>query len=159
MAHFIGILTGMTWQWSLRVTPPEKDTADDWLAGDESNSAILVVDDNMVMVKLVIQTLAPCGLTCHWAKTADEARQILKAYPIDLLISDIREGFLDGVGLGSWARQQDRYRSLPIVFFTACNDRDTIQAAASLGNVDYVLKPLRPAAFCERVLKRLEVCG
>ena len=137
--------------------PPQNDTADAWLARDESQPSILVVDDNMVMVKLMIQTLAPYELTCHWAKTVAEARQILQAYPIHMLITDIRDGFLDGVGLAQWAREQESYADLPIVFFTACNDRHTIQSAASIGNVDYVLKPLRPAAFCERVLRRLEV--
>ena len=137
---------------------PEKDPADEWLDGDGAQRSVLVVDDNMVMVKLMVQTLTPHGLKCHWAKTVEEAKQIFNVYPIDLLISDIRTGFLDGVGLARWARARTESPDLPVVFFTSCNDRPTIQAAASLGNVDYVLKPLRPLAFSERVLRRLELC-
>ncbi|MCA8961088.1 MAG: response regulator [Planctomycetes bacterium] len=132
--------------------------AEDWPDRD-SPTSVLVVDDNLVMVKLLIQTLAPHGLTCHWAKTVDEAQHILNAYDIRIVISDIRQGFLDGVGLGRWIRNHPRTMDLPIVFFTSCSDRSTIQAAAALGNVDYVLKPLRPAAFSERILKRLAIAG
>lgn len=127
--------------------------SDYWLHDDREQPGVLLVDDNMVVVKLVIQTLAPYNLRCHWARSTAEARQILQVFPIDLVIADIRLPFMNGIELARWIREQPGISEIPVLFFTSAADRQTIQTAAAVRDVDYVLKPLRPRVFCERVLR------
>lgn len=127
-----------------------------WLNDDRDQPGVLLVDDNMVVVKLVIQTLTPYSLRCHWARTTEEARQILQVFPVDLVISDIRLPFMNGIELAQWIRKQPGISDIPVLFFTSSSDRSTIQSAASVRDVDYLLKPLRPRVFCERVLKLIK---
>ena len=127
----------------------------DWLAEESDAPAVLMVDDNLVMVKQVIQVLSPHGLNCHWARSSDEAKRILKLNRVDLVIADIRLPSMNGIELARWLRVQTGYQDLPVLFFTAASDRPTIEAATRIANVDYLLRPLRPAQFCERVLKHI----
>ena len=40
---------------------------------DTDAPTVLVVDDNLVVVKLVIQTLSPYRMQCHWARSVRRA--------------------------------------------------------------------------------------
>ncbi|MFN0060020.1 MAG: response regulator [Planctomycetota bacterium] len=127
----------------------------EWLPEESETPAVLVVDDNLVMVKQVIQVLTPHGINCHWAHSSSEAKRIVRLNRIDLVIADIRLPALNGIELATWLRAEECYRELPVLFFTAASDRATIEEAARIPNVDYLLRPLRPAQFCERVLKHI----
>lgn len=130
-------------------------TPDSWIDPTGHEPAVLVVDDNLVVVKLMIQTLSPYGVRCHWVRSVEEAQEVLGAFHVDLVIADIRPPLTDGIALAHWIRAQRAIADVPIVFFTSVNDRETIRAAASIPNVDYVLKPLRRKIFCERIFRKL----
>jgi CheY-like chemotaxis protein len=103
-------------------------------------SAILIVDDEPSVRRMLTRMLTPAGHHTKEAESAEMALSMLAAEPVDLVISDVQMPGRDGLWL--IARMRESFPTIPVVLATG---DDTVPPAASFqpGIVAYLLKPLR----------------
>jgi two-component system cell cycle response regulator DivK len=69
----------------------------------------------------------------------------------DLVLLDIRMPILDGFGVLTGLRQDDRFREIPIFALTAVAMQGDLERALAAGFDDYITKPIRISALRERI--------
>jgi PAS domain S-box-containing protein len=111
-----------------------------------NRSTILVVDDNLLNIKLLRDLLEGEGYSVHVAYDEAEALGVLDEELIDLVISDVLMPNSDGYQLCNEIRQSEKFQEIPIIIYTAtytspCDER----LALDLGADKYLRKPAKPA--------------
>ena len=81
-----------------------------------------------------------------------EALKGLGEFPADILVTDVKMPFLNGIELAAKVREQ--FPDMQIIFFSGYDDFEYVKQALSLQAVDYILKPVDPAEF-NRVIGRV----
>ena len=82
-----------------------------------------------------------------------DALGVLQSKRVDILLSDIKMPYMDGLELAAQAR--GLYPELPIVIFSGYNDFSFAREALRYGVSDYVLKPVDPQEFHKTLEKVL----
>ncbi len=100
---------------------------------------ILVVDDEAKMRHILRIMLELKGHKVKEASNGNEALEIIKDEPFDLIITDIKMPELDGFSL--LRHIKDMEIGVPVVFITAFATIDSAVDAMRLGAVDYITKP------------------
>lgn len=80
----------------------------------------------------------------------------MSRHRVDLAIVDIVMPHESGFELADWIRSESQYEAMPILFFSADAVSGTVRRAAGYGNVDYLLKPLKPNLLRDKVARLLE---
>lgn len=102
-------------------------------------SKILIVDDELNM-RLVLQAmLKKEGYEVASASDGLEALKLLKASPVDVVVTDLKMPKLDGLGLLDWMIRD--YPSIPVIIITAHGTVATAVDALKKGAFDYITKP------------------
>ncbi len=117
----------------------------------QSNSRILIVDDNKTSLIILQNHLLRLGHEVVAASTAGEALFLLEEHDIDLVISDLVMPVMDGIQLMRAAKERNPL--LPFVIFTAEGSIESAVSAIRQGALDYLEKPLHIQQF-EVVLQR-----
>jgi two-component system KDP operon response regulator KdpE len=103
-----------------------------------SKPRILIIDDELPIVRVLRPTLITSGFDVVSAASASEALQMVGQSPPDVILLDLGLPDLDGKqviqSLRSWTKT-------PIVVLSARHDEDERIAALDLGADDYVTKP------------------
>ena len=81
-----------------------------------------------------------------------EALKGLGEFPADILVTDVKMPFLNGIELAAKVREQ--FPDMQIIFFSGYDDFEYVKQALSLQAVDYILKPVDPVEF-NRVIGRV----
>jgi two-component system, NtrC family, response regulator PilR len=102
---------------------------------------ILVVDDEVSIVEVLKGILRRQGYRVKAAGSGEEAMEVLRGEPFDLLISDIRMGGMDGLALLEEARREQAH--LAVIMMTAYAAVETAVEAMRKGAFDYVCKPFK----------------
>lgn len=113
----------------------------------ESKRKILVVDDDINMLELLIDTLDAIGYQAVGVDNGQDALRKLKKENFDLVISDIRMPRMDGIELLKKIRQD--YDDMPVLFITAVDSSDMIASATPDGILS---KPFR-ISHIEKLIK------
>lgn len=112
---------------------------------------VLVVDD----APANIQVLASCLKDDYQVKVATNGARCLELAGIspepDLILLDILMPDLDGYEVCQQLKQNESTRHIPVIFVTAKDNDDEEEKGFSLGAVDYITKPIRPAVVVARV--------
>ena len=103
---------------------------------------VLVVEDNPLNQQVLEGLLRQQGLRVCMAGTLAQARQLLRTQPVALALLDGALPDGDGFSLARWLRRQPRSVGLPLAFVTAHVDPEREAAAAALGALDCLLKPI-----------------
>lgn len=109
---------------------------------------ILVVDDEADMRKMVVSALETFGFQVFEASNGQEGLQAFLKYAPDLALLDIRMPGIGGIQLCELLRHRSK---VPIIMFSAVDEREEVVEAIQKGANDYVLKSVGPAAVAERV--------
>ncbi|WP_194287363.1 response regulator [Gracilibacillus oryzae] len=78
----------------------------------------------------------------------------LQEQPVDILFTDVKMPFLDGIELATEVRSL--YPNIEIIFFSGHDDFDFIKKALSLKADNYILKPINPDEFQHTIQTALE---
>lgn len=117
---------------------------------------LLVVDDEKFAVKGITQGIdwsdLPIG-QIYEAYCAEEAKHILTACPIDVLISDIEMPDANGLKLQEWVKEQSPFTET--IFLTGHANFDYAQKAIQLGSFNYLLKPVDHSQLKEIIAKAI----
>ncbi len=112
---------------------------------------ILVVDDSATARAFAKAALARLGLQVAEASSGPEALAILRAHPIDLVITDVVMPDMDGYELVRLIRKDPRTSTIPVLLLTSRGDVADKVAGFEAGADDYVVKPFEPAELDVRI--------
>ncbi|MEH6578089.1 MAG: sigma-54 dependent transcriptional regulator [Amphritea sp.] len=112
---------------------------------------ILVVEDDASLREALVDTLELAGFEYLEAESAEVALEILAQHSVDMVISDVNMGEMDGHQL--LAQIQQSQPCLPVMLITAYGQVNKAVDAIRNGAVDYLMKPFAPDALIE-VVKR-----
>lgn len=73
------------------------------------------------------------------------AKKLLDEQPVDILITDLKMPFMDGIELSKHARQL--YPDMKIILYSAYSQFEYAKAAIELGVVHYIVKPINCDEF------------
>jgi len=120
---------------------------------------ILVVDDSRIMrsiVKNTMKTMYNMEDGFVEAENGEEAFQILKSTPVNLVLLDWNMPVLNGIDLVRKLRAIDKYKMLPIIMVTSEAAKYNVIEAVKAGVNDYLVKPVTEKNLYEKVKKYLE---
>jgi two-component system, chemotaxis family, chemotaxis protein CheY len=119
----------------------------------------LIVDDSSVMRKIVERSLRQAGLdplVVHEAGSGTEGLELLKAMPVDLILSDINMPAMDGLEFLRQLRAQNLAPNVPVVMITTESSEEHVKQAIQSGAQGYIRKPFTADQVKERVLPLLQ---
>lgn len=119
-------------------------------------ATILVADDSATMRIIVQATLTGAGWTVVTAGNGQEALDLAKRQPVDLVVSDWNMPVLGGLGLIKGLREDDRYQDVPVLVLTTEDDVDSKMAARDLGVCGWLSKPVDPDVLVELAAELLD---
>src|SRR5438445_3668600 len=117
--------------------------------------AILIVEDEAKMRRLLELNLGEDGFTTFSAEDAETGLKLLQQNPIDLVLTDLKLPGMNGLEFLQAVKQQNAV--LPVVVMTAFGSVETAVEAMKAGASDYVLKPFALAEMRLVVRKELDV--
>jgi two-component system alkaline phosphatase synthesis response regulator PhoP len=109
---------------------------------------ILVVDDELKMVKLVRTYLESAGFQVAVAHVGQKALAVFRHEQPDLVVLDLMLPHIDGLDV---ARAIRRTSDVPIIMLTARAEEADRLVGLELGADDYVVKPFSPRELVARV--------
>ncbi len=113
------------------------------------NKSILVIDDNVTVCLMLKSWLVKRDFSVEVATSVDQAKQLVKEHPFDLILSDIRMPGSDGFALLSWVKKYDS--DILVIRMTGYADIETAVASMKSGAVDYIAKPIDPDLFFKKI--------
>lgn len=116
---------------------------------------VLIVDDDEVTREVMRTILVAEGCVVTMAASGRPALEILRGGEVDLVLLDINMPETDGFEVLSRLKEQGECGEPSIIMTSSRNDLDTVMKCVDLGAESYLLKPLDPAVFVQRVIDSL----
>ena len=105
---------------------------------------ILVIEDDMDLLKLVGEVLAKAGFLTRFARSRAEINAEFNKTPLpDLVLLDVRLPDADGFNILEKIRSNQKILKLPIIMMTGRSEVTDVARGLSLGADGYVTKPFR----------------
>jgi CheY-like chemotaxis protein len=108
---------------------------------DMSSYKVLVADDEPNIVKIMEFELKKSGYQVMTANDGQEALEIIKGNPPDLILSDIMMPNMDGYELCREVKKDPNLRGIPFIFLTAKTGLENRIQGYVLGATKYINKP------------------
>ena len=133
------------------------------LSFDYSGSCILLVEDNLINQKLVIELLKDTGIDVHVAKNGREAVSMItnESTTYDLILMDIQMPVMDGNEATRRIRSDNRFVTLPIIAMTAHAMLEEQQRFIQDGMNAYISKPINSRIMMQTIstfLRKRKTC-
>jgi len=109
---------------------------------------ILAIDDDVILLKLIDQSLQPQGFSVSTATSGEEGLALFHQVAPDLVILDIMMPGMDGFEV---CRRLRQVSSVPIIFLTALDSEENVVQGLVDGADDYLTKPFKIAELAARV--------
>jgi two-component system KDP operon response regulator KdpE len=117
-----------------------------------NNAAILVIDDEVQIRRLLEITLESNSFNVESANSAKEGLRIAASHPPDLIILDL--GLPDESGHSVLKKLREWYTK-PILILSAQTNEEDIVSALDNGANDYLVKPFRTGELLARIRSAL----
>lgn len=100
---------------------------------------ILLVEDDRLVLHTLARGLREAGYQVLEADSGEVAMQLCSTHSPDMALLDMRLGGMSGIDFAQWLKEA---LGVPFLFLSAYNDSSTVVAAAELGALGYLVKPL-----------------
>lgn len=117
-------------------------------------ASVLVVDDDLSMVEVIVETLERSHYCYRTAENGAKALDVLQEHPIDLVISDVMMPQMTGLELMNHARE-----TFPDMPFILISGYITGEEAFDAGADDFIKKPFKLREIEDSVKRILETRG
>lgn len=111
---------------------------------EESRAAILVVDDNPLIVNVLRGLFLAQDYEVFCCSNGEEAVDLLDKRYVDVIVSDVMMPKMDGYELHELIRKKPEHSHIPFIFLTALSDDQEVSKGRETGVDDYVVKPFDP---------------
>lgn len=115
----------------------------------------LIIDDEADIRELIALSLDRIGLNTHTAGNLEEAENLLRAYPFDVCLTDMK--LPDGNGVDFVPRIHEIQPDLPVAIITAHGNMNAAVEAMKNGAFDFVSKPVDIKLLRSLVTQALKV--
>ncbi len=122
----------------------------------KSLAHILVVDDDVMNLRIAEKMLNG-QFRAECVDSGEKALELLEDRIPDLLLLDLHMPGMDGFEVMKKVRADARWRSIPIIFLTADDDKDTEVRGFKEGALDFITKPFVADIMIQRVNRILEL--
>jgi DNA-binding NtrC family response regulator len=110
---------------------------------------ILVVDDDVIVIKSCRRILEAEGFEVTTVPSADEALEKIKIYDFDLLVMDVKMPKHDGIFLMREIKKN--WPDIPIIVMSGYPTPETISDVLKLGAIQFIPKPFKPDEFMKSI--------
>src|SRR5207245_3200708 len=117
--------------------------------------AVLIVEDEAKMRRLLELNLGEDGFTTLSAGDAEAGLKLLRENPVDLVLTDLKLPGINGLEFLQTIKRQNG--AMPVVVMTAFGSVETAVEAMKAGASDYVLKPFSLTEMRMVIHKELDV--
>jgi two-component system cell cycle response regulator len=117
----------------------------------EPKGAILVVDDEAGIARMLQVLLENRGFAVHVALGGREALEVLGTKPVDLMLLDVMMPEMDGYEVCRAVKGDERHRTLPVVMLTAKGKVQDKIYGLGVGADDYIAKPFDNQELVARI--------
>ena len=117
--------------------------------------AILIVEDEAKMRRLLELNLGEDGFTTLSAGDAETGLNLLRENTVDLVLTDLKLPGMSGLEFLQAVKRQNP--SLPVVVMTAFGTVETAVEAMKAGASDYVLKPFSLTEMRMKIRREFDV--
>ncbi|MBD0265968.1 MAG: response regulator, partial [Tolypothrix sp. Co-bin9] len=126
----------------------EREKPDEWDGEDGedlntiSSSEILLVEDDLPNAKVIKTYLEKLGYQVSWVKNAAEMWQVITQLQPALILMDVYLPDENGLKVVQQLRENDKYKTIPIVAQTAMAMKGDREICLAAGVNDYISKPI-----------------
>jgi putative two-component system response regulator len=124
---------------------------------DLHGSSVLIVDDDPQNLRLLAAVLQRGGLEPRPVTSGRLAIEAAVEDPPDLVLLDVRMPEMSGVDVCRWFKQDERLRSIPVIFISGLQGTDDKVEGFRAGGVDYVSKPFQEDEVLARIKTHLRL--
>lgn len=117
-----------------------------------SSPNVLVVDDDMEIVRAIAKLLELEGMNTLRAYNGLEAMDVLTTKQVQLIILDVMMPKMDGLSATLKIRES---KNIPIIILSAKTEDSDKVLGLSMGADDYITKPFNPSELVARVKSQL----
>lgn len=117
---------------------------------------VLVVDDLEENRSMIREYLLPHGVNTIESESGEEALEIMREVPPDLVLMDIKLPGMDGYETTRMIKEDPDLRRIPVIGFTAFAMKDDEEMAGLAGCDGYLRKPLQKHDLMEELKKHLK---
>lgn len=121
------------------------------------NARILVVEDDLDLREALIDTLSLAGFSVLEADCGEAALPLLAQQHVDMVVSDVNMGEMDGHQLLDKIKQD--FPHIPVLLITAYGSISRSVDAIRAGAVDYLVKPFEPRTLVDVVSRHVGFAG
>jgi adenylate cyclase len=118
---------------------------------DIPGGRVLVVDDAPLNRMLLTRSLEQEGHRVRSAANGQEALEILRDNPFDVVLLDIVMPELDGVSVLERLKRDPVLQHVPVIMISAVDELDTVVRCIEMGAEDYLPKPFNPVFLRARI--------
>ena len=120
----------------------------------ESQSVILIVEDDPVLLKMYTEKFGFEGFKVLNAKDGEEALKLSLVEKIDIILLDIMLPRMSGTDYLAKFRQNEKGKNVPVVALTNLAEEEEKQKALKLGVKEYLVKAMQtPEKVVETIKK------
>ncbi len=112
---------------------------------------ILVVDDDLELCHVIVDTLAEQGYRATYVETTEDALKKINAKVPDLILMDLEVPSMGGFVLCQKIHENPATQNIPIVFLSVRDSDIDKKTAMSLGADLYITKPFRRSVLLKEV--------
>lgn len=105
---------------------------------------VLLIDDSMVIRKMLRRVLGECGLCITEIFEAGDGSQALKqleASPVHLILCDVNMPVMGGLEFLEAVSQRAEWNGIPVIMVTTEGGMENVVKAVQLGAKGYIHKP------------------
>ncbi|WP_068547332.1 sigma-54-dependent transcriptional regulator [Thalassotalea crassostreae] len=122
-----------------------------------TSKVVLVVEDDPGLREAVVDTLELSEYECVEADSAEAALLILKQRQVDMVVSDVQMGQMNGLTL--LKNIKANWPNLPMLIMTAYATIDDAVQAMRDGACNYIAKPFAPAVLINMISQYMPVAS
>lgn len=116
---------------------------------------ILIVDDNLTICLMLKSWLVKNNYNVETTSSAQEAKQMVKDIPFDLILSDIRMPDVDGISFLNWIKKYDS--DIQVIMMTGYAEIESVVESMKSGATDYISKPIDPEILFSKIEEAFQV--
>lgn len=103
---------------------------------------ILVVDDQMINIRLLERKLSQNGMQVFTATSGEQALEVTREEIPEVILLDIMMPGMDGIEVCRHLKESENTRDIPVIFITARTSKEGKLEGLEVGAADYLTKPI-----------------
>lgn len=133
--------------------PPQNEAS----ASNSGDKKILIIEDELFLIDLLKYKFEERGHLVSTAMSVAEAKDILIAEKIQLILLDIMLPDMNGFEFLTILKKSTEYKDIPVIIISNLGQKNDIEHGLALGAIEYIIKanasPTEIVKRAEEILK------